>query len=167
MKQNEAQTLLNANEVVGKDCAQIALRGEIDSIYARAVHLCAYARQYDYMDLLGNLEDILRVIRKLMYSEATGTPPEVEHIMGLDLDEVRRASHHPESELGVPGYMPDEHTDEMSALLNILRADIRRAERAAVCAGTGHPPNEGIQLVLNRLSSAVYILMLENRAERY
>jgi ethanolamine utilization cobalamin adenosyltransferase len=166
MEKNEGATLLYGKETVEKDDPQIMLRGEIDSLYARAVYTCAFVKQYGRVQVTGGMEDIVRVVRELMRAEATCQRPEVGGILGMDLDEVRHVSHHVNAELGLEPYMPDENTDEATALLNLLRTEIRRAERAAVYAGGDNPANEQIQLVLNRLSSAAYILMLESRAER-
>ncbi len=166
MKGNETKTVLAGEQYVEKNHPAIELRGCIDSMHARAVYTCTFARQYGYPEIVAGLEDIVRVTREIMRSDATGQPPDVQDILGLDLDEIREVSNNPQSELGISHYMPDAHADEMTALLNMLRTDVRRTERAAVAAGTGDGAMEGIQLVLNRLSGAVYILMLENRAEK-
>lgn len=166
MKGNEPNTSLQGRDTIAKDDPRIALRGEIDSLYARAVHTCAYARQYGYTQIQGGLEDMIRVVRELMRAEALGDMPQVEEIMGMGLDEVRHVSHHATDELGLPPYMPDEYTNEITALVNLLRAEIRRTERAAVSAGMEDSVVAAIQLVLNRLSSAAYILMLESAAQQ-
>ena len=166
MKGNEKLTSLNGKENVEKDDPQIMLRGEIDSLYARAVYTCSFARQYGYTAVLSGLEDIVRVVRELMRAEAMGDPPQIDSVMGMELEELRHVSHHIKSELGLEPYMPDEHTGEMTALLNLLRAEVRRTERAAVYVREDGSVNKDIQLVLNRLSSAAYILMLENHADR-
>lgn len=166
MKGNERETILYGSQKVDKGNAQIELRGELDSLMAQAVFACAFARQYAYTDILSGAEDIVRVVRELVNCEGAGKPPAIGRILGLDFDELRHISHNPQMELGIPHYFPDEHTDDMTATLNKLRTDVRRAERAAARAPENEV-NDSIQLVLNRLSSAIYILMLENRAERY
>ncbi len=166
MRGDEKKTSLFGSECVGKNHPRIELRGEIDSLYARAVHVCAFARQYGYTEIISGMEDIVRAVRELMRAEALRVEPEIDGIMGMELDELRDVSHRTKEELGLETYMPDEHTDEMTALINLLRADIRRVERYAVSAGEDCPADAGIQLVLNRLSSAAYILMLENHAQK-
>lgn len=163
MKGEETNTLLFGKKTAQKDCPEIMLRGELDCLMAQAVLVCAYAKQYGHVDIIGGTEDIVRVVRELVRSEALGEPPDVEEILGMDFEELRHVSHHPKTELGADHYFPDENTDMMTALLNLLRTDIRRAERACVGAKDDGPANGEIQLVLNRLSSAAYILMIENR----
>ncbi len=166
MRGEESKTSLFGSECVTKDHPRIELRGQIDSLYARAVQVCAFARQYGYTETISGMEDIVRVVRELMRAEALEEPPQITGIMGMELEELRSVSHNVKEELGLQPYMPDEHADEMTALLNILRTDIRRTERAAVAAGSGSAGDEAFLLVLNRLSSAAYILMLENYAKK-
>lgn len=166
MRGDEKKTVLHGSECVGKDHPRIELRGEIDSLYARAVYVCAFARQYGYTEIISGLEDIVRVVRELMRAEALDEPPNAGEVMGMEPDELRHVSHHTKEELGLEPYMPDEQTDEMTALINLLRTDIRRTERAAVAAGEYGAAADGVQLALNRLSSAAYILMLENYAKK-
>lgn len=167
MKGNESKTQLNSKDLISKSDPQIMLRGEIDSLFARAICTCAHARQYGHTEILSGLEDIVRVVRELMRAEATMDIPQVEEILGMGLEEVRYVSHNVTTELGLSPYMPDEYTNEMTALINLLRAEIRRVERAAVSVEIQSPCVEGIQLVLNRLSSAAYILMLESNTTKF
>ena len=166
MRENESKTVLRGKSAVEKSDPQIMLRGEIDGLLARAVMTCAYAKHVGYTEIVSGTEDIVRVIRELMRCEALGETPCVTEILGMSLDELRTASQKPKSELGLEHYIPDAETDLMTAHLNLLRTDIRRTERAACAAEKGNPADAGIQMVLNRLSSAAYILMLENRANR-
>lgn len=166
MKGQEERTQLRGKDVCRKDDPKIILRGEIDSLYSRAVLTCVYAKQYGAEQVISGLEDIVRAVRELMRGEALGQEPDISYINGMDFDELRHVSHNVESELGLVPYFPDEFTDDVTAYINLLRTDIRRTERAAVAAGEDRV-TRAIQLVLNRLSSAAYILMLENRAERY
>ncbi|MDL2237355.1 hypothetical protein LJC56_05955 [Christensenellaceae bacterium OttesenSCG-928-K19] len=163
MKGNESKTQLRGKETVFKDDVCIMLRGEIDSLMARAVITCAYAKQYGHTDIISGTEDVVRVLREITRSEALGEPCEAGEILGMDFEELRTVSQHPKSELGAEHYFPDENTDMMTAMLNMLRADVRRAERQCVEAMDEHPAAASMQIVLNRLSSAVYILMLESR----
>ncbi len=166
MKENEEKTLLYGGQTAQKCDPQIMFRGEIDSLHARAVYVCAYAKQYGYHDVISGTEDIVRVTRELMRAEAMKEEPQVDAILGIALPELRKISHHPKSELGTEHYLPDENTDVMTAQLNLLRTDVRRAERCACAAGGENPVCKAMCMVLNRLSSAVYILMLENRISR-
>ena len=166
MRDNEGKTSLRGQEIVSKCDPRIELRGQIDSLLAQAVLNCAYAEHYGYTNVTLGAKDIVRVVRELMRAEATGEKPEIKTILGMSFDELRDVSNNPREELGVQHYMPDENTDLMSAHLNVLRTDIRRTERTAWCLEDDSPQMEALRLVLNRLSSAAYILMLECRSER-
>ena len=169
MEGSERETILRSDQIVKKDSAQINLRGEIDSLYAQALFTCAYARQYGYTDILSGLEDIVKAVRAVMTAEATDKAPEISHIIGLDFDELRRISNNPKAELGIEHIIPDElTTDDMTALINVLRTRARQAERAAAaaCEADDTISNEAVLTTLNRLSSAAYILMLEHIAAR-
>lgn len=169
MEGSERETILRGDRIVKKDNAQINLRGEIDSLYANALFTCAYARQNGYTDILSGLEDIVRAVRTIMTAEATDKVPELSAIIGLDFNELRQISNNPKAEIGIDHIFPDElTTDDMTALINVLRTQIRKAERSAVTAYEEHGTvsNESIITALNRLSSAAYILMLEHIAAR-
>lgn len=166
MRDNEGKTSFRGQETVSKCDPRIELRGQIDSLLAQAVLNCAYAEHYGYTNVSLGAKDIVRVIRELMRTEATGEKIEIKTILGMTFDELRDVSNNPKEELGVQHYMPDENTDLMSAHLNILRTDIRRVERMAWCLEDDSEQLQATGLVLNRLSSAAYILMLECRSER-
>ncbi len=159
----ESKTILRDSETVRKDDPQIILRGELDSLYAQSVCICVYADKYGYKDIISGTQDILRVIRELIFAEAEFNKPNVDSILGMTLNELREVSNNPKSELGLEHYLPDENADMMTAQINRLRTDIKRAERAA-WAAEENGVNDTIGLILNRLSSAAYILMLESNA---
>lgn len=166
MREKEDKTILRGDEIVSKCDPRIELRGQIDSLLAQAVLNCAYAEHYGYTNVTLGAKDMVRVIRELMRAEATGKETQVRTILGMDFEELRDVSNNPREELGVQHYLPDENTDLMSAHLNILRTEIRRAERTACCLEDDSKEMRAMRLVLNRLSSAAYILMLECRSER-
>ena len=166
MRGDEQRTILRGDEVVSKCDPRLELRGQIDSLLAQAVLNCAYAEHYGYTNVSLGAQDIVRVVKELMRAEATGEEPDIRSILGMTFDELREASNRPGSELGLDHYYPDEHTDLMTAHLNILRTDIRRTERAACCLDDDSKAMAAMRLILNRLSSAAYILMLECRSER-
>lgn len=144
---------------------RIRLRGRLDSLHARAVLACAYATRYGYTNIIMGTGDIVRVTAELVHAEATGKKPEIRTILGMTMDELREASNHPRSELGLDHYYPDANCDLMTAHLDMLRTQTRETE-LDFCAAPDDPVCQEIQFVLNRLSAAAYILMLECRSER-
>ncbi|MEA4852875.1 MAG: hypothetical protein VB082_01215 [Christensenella sp.] len=165
MKHNESMTCLYGSETAEKSHPQIALRGALDSLLARAVYTCAYARENGWEAETVELAEVVCVIRTLIGCEAGNKEPGIEKILGFSLEEAREASYFPEKYLHTQHYFPNEDSDLLSAVINMLRTEIRQTERACVCAGLDEYVNRGIQKVLNRLSSIVYIIMLKHNAK--
>lgn len=166
MRGDEGRTVLRGDETVGKCDPRIEFRGQIDALLAQAVLNCAYAEHYGYTNVTLGAQEIVRAIRELMRAEATGEAPEITSIMGMTPDELREASYNPRAELGLDHYYPDEHIDLMTAHLNILRTEIRNVERTCWCLEDDSKEMQAMGLILNRLSSAAYLLMLECRSAR-
>ncbi|MEA5001871.1 MAG: hypothetical protein VB081_00015 [Christensenella sp.] len=162
MKHCEPKTCLYGSETVRKDHPQIMLRGELDSLLADAVYTLALARERGEREAENDLKDIVGVIRQVMRAEACAIAPTFDHIIGLTFDELREYSYHPQKYLHTEHVFPDENSDLICAVLNILRTKVRQAERVCIAAGLDAYANESIQMILNRLSSAVYIIMLKH-----
>lgn len=165
MRNDEGKTSLRADIVVDKTDPQIRRRGLLDSLMARAVLTAAYAEHFGYGNIVLGARDIVRVIGILQSADAKGEVPEVKSILGLDFDELRETAANPRAEIGLDPYFPGSDTDLMTAYLNLLRTDTRSVE-LAYCEAPDSAQNRQMQLILNRLSSAAYILMLECRSER-
>lgn len=162
MKHSEPTTCLYESKTVPKDHPQIMLRGEIDSLLAYAVYACAFAKEKKEQAVARDLQDIIIVIQSVMSAEAGAMPLAIETIIGLSLDELREYSYHPQKYLQTVHIFPSADWDSMTAVLNILRTKVRQTERTCIAADLKLYANESIQKVLNRLSSAVYIIMLKH-----
>lgn len=165
MTGDETRTSLRADIAVDKRDIRIARRGALDGLLAKAVLNCAYAEHFGYTNITMGTRDLVRVMRELVHADAVDKEPDVKTILGMTLDEIRDVSQHPREELGLDHYFPDENCDLMTAYLNVLRTDIRTAE-LMFCGEDDSGVTRRIQFLLNRLSSAAYILMLECRSER-
>ena len=89
-------------------------------------------------------------------------------LCGLTAEEQRRRSHFPQKVFGIPHFMPEAEDGEIVAHLNRCRALCRSAELAACHAFAdreGNPTRPDILQALNRMSSMLYILMLEEKSE--
>lgn len=166
MTGQETKTLLQAGTVVEKDCQRIALRGLLDTACAYCV--CALsAAQGKNIRAAEDAKEMLSVLYDLTRCEALGEPYEFRGVFGFGADEVRAASHNPQKYIAAEHcFTLDETTPMEVALLNLLRTQIRSAERAAVCAAK----QEGAWMqtlctALNRLSSACYLAVL--RAKKW
>ena len=164
MKNNESKTWLKNGTAVGKGDKIIALRGEIDSLYAECICACSVAKKGGFV--FEGLAEISKVVGRLMRCEALCESTEFCGVFGYSAEQLREVSQNPGKHLGASHFWPDENAGVEMAAINRLRAQIRRCEREAVRAYPECEPwQESIIACLNRLSSAVYILMLKLNLE--
>ena len=163
-KKSEALTHLNATTFVAKNDPRIAFRGRVDTAIAQAVLLQvewkAAAQPAVLQRMLADVRGALgNVLRAETLDEAM-TP-----IVVGDFDETQlhALSHNPLKHLGHDHIVPSIEHGLAVARLNLLRAVIREAEVAGAQAFIDRDfvvrRNDVLQ-ALNRLSSAVYVLML-------
>lgn len=150
----ENMTHLHGNVLVRKDHPRIAFRGAVDTLEAEIL-LCGQALPH----LRTELEQLLKQARSLIRAEVLSESVELLKLCGLSQEELRSHSHRPQDFYGKPHFMPD--FDDGGVLqLNRLRCAVRETERMAVAA---IPEREDILQALNRMSSAVYILMIREK----
>ena len=159
----EHMTHLNAEVLVSKNHPRIVFRGKLDTLEAELL-MC----QLDLPELSGKLGEILTLARKIIACDVLGKPLETQTLCGLTQEQLRRYSHYPQEYYGQPHFMP-QHTDgETIVRLNRLRCHVREAELAAVnafLAGEGVVSRVDILQAMNRMSSMLYILMIEQKAK--
>lgn len=165
----EHMTHLYGNVLVAKNHPRIILRGKLDSLEAEILCLQVQAEKAGRTDLADDLGELMQFCRHLMASEVTAGPLREWKLLGLDQEELRRRSQHPGDYYGIGHPRPDAALGIWYARLNRLRALSREAELAAVTAFLG--PDGSVsrpELVqgYNRMSSAIYLLMLRVAAER-
>lgn len=160
----EHMTQLNREVLVEKTHPRILFRGQMDMLQAQILR-CGKA----YPELTENLKQLLEMTRKILASEVLEKPLEEENILGLTPAELRKRSHFPQEYYGQPHFMPDFSDSAQVLELNLLRCSVRRAELKAVAAFTtpeGKLMREDIVKALNRMSSAVYLMMLEQKCRK-
>ena len=154
----ENYTHLRGNIRVPKDHPVIAFRGAMDSLQAallQAQLVCHGQRQ--------QLGEILGLARNIIRWEVLQEPAQVGKLCGLTEAQLRSHSHDPKTYYGIPHFMP-EYTDGQAVLqLNACRCAARQAELAAVRAFGDQRPD--LLQALNRMSSALYILMIQTKKE--
>ncbi len=159
----EHMTHLNGDVLVPKTHPRIQFRGAADSLES-AILCCG--RQHPHLQK--SLGDILALSRRLISCDVLGEPVGELTLCGLNEQEQRRRSHFPQDYYGIPHFMP-EFSDKESVLeLNHVRALARQTELAAQTAFSdrdGLPTRMDILQALNRISSMLYILMLQEKAE--
>ena len=90
-------------------------------------------------------------------------------LCGLSQDELRLRSHLPQKYYGQPHFMPAPGDSQTVLLLNRVRCLARSAELQAVRAFSdrdGIPTRVDILRALNRMSSMLYLLMIEHKAKK-
>jgi ethanolamine utilization cobalamin adenosyltransferase len=160
----EHMTHLNGNVLVCKTHPRIAFRGKMDLLEAELM-LC----QLKVPEFAKELQDILDTARYLLRCEVMDEPVAERKICGLAEQELRRRSHLPQEYYGQPHFMPQAADGEEILLLNRARCIARQVELAAVAAFTdekGNPTRLDLLRMLNRLSSMIYILMIQLKAKK-
>lgn len=157
-------THLNAELLVPKTHPRIAFRGKLDTLEAEII-LCQLEVPIFSKELLELLDFTRRILRCDVLETAIGE----ETLFGLTAEELRRRSHFPQEYYGQPHFMPEASDGRAIARLNRLRTVAREAELSAVRAFTdrdGNPTRLDILRAMNRLSSGVYLLMLQAKKQR-
>ncbi len=157
----EDMTHLRGDILVKKDHPRILFRGAIDTLEAEL--LCAQMETG-----LASLQDALDAARKLIASEVLEKEAEEIKLGGMDEKQLRARSHFPQDYYGVPHFMPQATDGEKILLLNKCRCAARRAELQAVQTfrdREGNCTRPDIIRALNRLSSFLYLLMIEEKAK--
>lgn len=152
----EHMTHLRGDILVPKTHPRIAFRGAMDSLEAELL-LCAAKLPH----LQAQLGEILTLARNLLRCEVLDEKVADTKLCGLTHEELRSHSHRPQDYYGQPHFMPEAADGEGVLLLNRLRCTARNAELRAVAAV---PEREDILRALNRMSSMIYILMIQEKA---
>ena len=142
---------------------RLELRGRLDSLNAQIILFQTYSQNQEY---ISDLEDVRKVIRILQRSEAAEKVFDVKLILfGIDEDEIHKRSHNPEKFYGLGHIMPHYEMKKEAAELNFLRTLVRETE---LCSCKVFENDElKINHVLNRLSSALYILTYKYLPDSY
>ena len=156
---SRAMTWLDEKTQVSKTHPRIVLRGKLDSLLAMVTLV---QTQFDPKDRLPIflkecLVDINLWIMQILAAEVGGHDLAPSGMGGLSIDILHTVSREPDKYLGMGHCMAEASLGGNIALVNWLRAVAREAEIEALrCL----PDEGGICHALNRLSSALYVLML-------
>ena len=150
----EHMTQLTGEVLVPKTHPRIRFRGSLDSLESRILLLAL-----EEPELQAQCSELLDFVRQILKCEVLEEPFRADRLLGLTLDQVRAYSQLPQQYLGIPHFRPGPRHGLRVARLNGLRTQVRQTELAAAQAFP--EGREDIIRGLNRLSSAVYILMLK------
>ncbi|ADG80934.1 cob(I)yrinic acid a,c-diamide adenosyltransferase [Thermincola potens] len=166
----EHMTHLRGSTLVLKNHPRIKFRGKLDSFEAFLIEAIVEAKNAGYGDLAQDLHQLLEYSRQIMSAEVREQPLHPLSYRGLSLQEIREHSHKPDKYYGVGHITPQPAHGKLMALLNLLRTQCRELELAAMDAFCGQPAEverPDIIQALNRLSSLIYIMMIQLTAGRY
>lgn len=159
----EHMTHLNGEVLVPKTHPRIRFRGKMDTLEAELI-LCQRIPGAPE----AALGEILTLARKIVRCDVLEEPLQQDTLCGLPQDEQRKRSHMPQDYYGQPHFMPQASDGPVIAGLNRARCFAREAELAAVEAFSDREGNllrEDIPKALNRMSSMLYLLMIQEKAK--
>lgn len=166
----EHMTALNAKKLVLKNDSRIVLRGKIDTFQARVLEAQILAEEQGNINMVNMLQEVNEYSRRIMLAELMETQLDDDILLiGLNEHELRYVSQHPSEYFGIGHIAPNYKMGKLAITLNILRAESREVEIAAInafCMDRDRIDRKDILRALNRLSSALYIMYLETLAER-
>ncbi len=157
----EQFTHLHGDVLVPKTHPRIDFRGAMDSLEAELL-ICQRSTN------ISQLGQLLTLARSLIRCEVLDEPVGLTELCGMSEEELRRRSHRPQEYYRQPHFMPEVTDSETVLLLNRCRCAVRRAELKAAHAFTdaeGRCIRPDILQALNRMSSMVYLLMIQEKAK--
>lgn len=160
----EHMTHLSGDVLVEKTHPRIAFRGKLDTLEGELLLTIHNAPQ-----LRSKLEDILALAREIMACDVLEKPLNRDSLCGMTEAELRRRSHFPQEYYGQPHFMPSFSDGMVIARLNRARCAAREAELASVTAFSdreGNLTRQDIPQALNRMSSMLYLLMIQRKAAK-
>ena len=156
----EHMTHLNGQYLVEKTHHRIAFRGGIDTLEAA---LLLAAAETTCM-IRTQLEEALSYTRYLLGQEVLEQPIVCKALGGMDAQQLRERSHRPQDFYGKPHFMPSPEDGKALLLVNAARCKTRETELLAVKAfqdTEGLPTRTDLLQALNRLSSFLYLIMIQ------
>ena len=159
----EHMTHLYGDVLVPKNHPRILLRGKMDTLESELI-LCQLADK----SLEGPVGEILGLARQIIRCEVLGEPLKWDTLCGLTESEQRKRSHFPQEYYSQPHFMPSFADGMVIARLNRARCAAREAELASVTAFAdreGNITRQDIPQALNRMSSMLYLLMIQKKAK--
>lgn len=158
----EHMTHLNGETLVPKTHPRILFRGKMDTLESELL-LCQLADS----TLEAPVGEILGLARKIIRCDVLEEELKWDTLCGLTESQQRKRSHFPQEYYGQPHFMPSFADGMVIAQLNRARCVAREAELAAVKAFSdreGNLTRQDIPQALNRMSSMLYLLMIQKKA---
>ena len=160
----EHMTHLNGEVLVPKTHPRIAFRGAMDTLEGDLI-----LAQIAAGKLAAEVGEVLALARRLIRCDVLEEPVGEVVLCGLTEAEQRQRSHRPQEFYGQAHFMPEAADGEALARMNRARCAARAAELAAVAAFSdreGNPTRPDILRALNRMSSMLYLLMIQEKSKK-
>ncbi len=159
----EDYTILFIGDLVRKDHPRIILRGKIDSLRASFLYNQSFIKELGEDKLFAYLEECNNYMVEISKAEALNECPKDINLFGFDEETLHKVSHNPKKYVGIDHlFNINSSMDKSVIILNKLRTEIREAEVECIKATLDENDEvmKSLQKNLNRLSSAVYVLMI-------
>lgn len=168
MDKKQHMTILHGKDMCRKDDPRICFRGELDGVMACVAYGAALAQKDGNDSLSASLSDVNRCLMLIMsaHYKNDGAPLDLPKINGRDMEEIHEISHDPVRHFGHYHFIPKPEYGPALSWLNVIRTRVRDAERALVACYEGEP-DENICRAINRVSSALFVMMCEENARHY
>lgn len=160
----EHMTHLNGEVLVPKTHPRILFRGKMDTLESELI-LCQLADS----TLEAPVGEILGLARQIIRCDVLDEELKWDTLCGITESEQRKRSHFPQEYYGQPHFMPSSADGMVIARLNRARCAAREAELTAVAAFSdrdGNLTRQDIPRALNRMSSMLYLLMIQKKASK-
>jgi len=165
----EHLTALRGNLLVAKNHPQIRFRGKLDSLEADILVAQVEFTRLGLARGAAELGEVLDYVKHVLRCEVLDVPFEEVSLFGLEEEQIRHRSHYPRQYFGIPHFAASAEDGEAVVLLNRLRTRVRETELAAydafAVAGIQEPTRVDLIKALNRLSSAVYLMMFQAKTK--
>lgn len=156
----EHMTHLNGEVLVEKTHPRIGFRGAVDTLEAELLLCCGIAT-----GVVGKqLHEALDYVRYLLRCEVLEEPVKETTLGGMDQNTLRERSHRPQDFYGQPHFMPNGDEGQLLLQVNKARCMARNAELQAARAFSD--TREDLLRAFNRLSSFLYLIMIQIKKER-
>lgn len=170
IEKGEGLTHLWGNILVPKSNKRIVFRGELDILLSDWILLQKKSNERKNNKLSEDLQSIFLFIKNLIKAEITDSHLEKIDLLGMSYEKIRETSHNPKKFYGVDHLFGIDATyNEIILLLNRVRASVRKLE--LISLESYYTENglkkEEVNEALNRLSSAIYIMMLKGKSGVY
>jgi ethanolamine utilization cobalamin adenosyltransferase len=163
-KKSDLLTWLDSENLVPKNHPRIFLRGKLDTVISYFVLLQNEFESYEGPAIIKTcLSDLRSYAGNILRAEVKNEDPGPLQMCSLDSGIIHKMSHNPFKYMNHDHIVPDMVYGKWVSRLNYLRALVREAELLAVNTFTEpslHVSRPSLINALNRLSSALYVLMI-------